>query len=88
MVLQQQMRGQLSGRAPVDDIVVRVKDALPEIAQASGVEAIAGSLAYHSDDVELLDITDAMVQQFNPDEETLKAIKSMTKQHRKYKTKK
>ena len=89
MVLQRQKRAQLSGRAPVDNIVAQMKDALPEIAQASGVVAIAANLAYHSpDDVELLDITDAMVGQFNPSKETLRAIKTMTKQHEKYKTQK
>ena len=87
-VLQQQMRAQLSGRATVDNIVAHMKDALPKVARDSGVGAICGKVSYHSPDVELLDITDALVGQLNPSKETLEAIKSMTKQHRKYKTEK
>ena len=79
--LQQQVHGQLFGRAPVDNILAHMKDVLPKIAKASGVEAISGKVAYHSPDVELLDITDALVQQLNPSDETLKAIKSMMKHH-------
>ena len=79
--LQQQVRGQLFGRAPVNNILANLKDALPGIAKASGVEIISGKVDYHSPDVELLDITDALVQQFNPSDETLEAIKSMGKHH-------
>ena len=79
--LQQQMQSQLFGRAPVDNILAHMKDALPKIAQDSGVGAIAGKVTYYSPDVELLDITDALVQQLNPSDETLEAIKYMMKHH-------
>ena len=79
--LQQRAHMQLRGLAPADNILAHMKDALPKIAQASGVEAISGKVAYHSPAVELLDITDALVGQLNPSEETLKAIKSMMKHH-------
>lgn len=79
--LKQQVQRQLFGRAPIDNILTLMKDALPKIAQDSGVAAISGTVAYHSPDVELLDITDALVGQLNPSDETLEAIKYMTKHH-------
>ncbi len=85
--LQQQAHRQVFGGEPIDSILTHMKDALPKIAQASGVEAISGKVAYHSPDVELLDITDALVQQLNPSDETLKAIESMMKHHSPVQTK-
>ena len=85
--LQQQAHGQLLGRTPIDNILAHMKDALPKIAQASGVEVISGKVAYHNPDVELLDITDAMVQQLNPSNETLEAIKTLMKHHSPVQTK-
>jgi len=79
--LQQQAHRQVFAGEPIDSILAHMKDALPEIAQASGVEAISGKVAYHSPAVELLDITDALVQQLNPSDETLEAIKYMMKHH-------
>ena len=84
--LQQRAHGQLIGRMPIDNILAHMKDALPTIAQASGVEAISGNVDYHSPDVELVDITEAMVQQLNPSDETLEAIKDLMKHHSPVKT--
>ncbi len=86
-ILQQQARGQLSGRAPIDNVLAHIKDALPRVAQDSGVEAISSKVNYHSPDVELVDITDALVQQLNPSDRTLEAIKKIMKQHSPAKTK-
>ena len=86
-ILQQQVRGQLSGRAPIDNVLAHMKDALPKVAQDSGVEAISNKVNYHSPDVELVDITDVLVGQLNPSDKTLEAIKYITKQHPPVKTK-
>lgn len=86
LAAQQQAHGQLVGRAPVDNILAHIKDALPTVAQASGVEVISGKVDYHSLDVELVDITDTLVQQLDPSEATLEAIKAMMKHHSPAKT--
>src|SRR5688572_28964820 len=60
--------------APVDDILLQVKDKLPAVAEQAGVDVIVPKLDYQKPDVVTIDVTDQIVALFNPSEKTLKTI--------------
>jgi len=79
---QQQHKLHLQGfsGAPVDDILARVKDKLPQVAKRCGVEVIAGKMNYVGGGVAVVDVTDELVKLFEPSEKALKMIESLKKQ--------
>lgn len=64
---------------PVDDILAQIKDRIPEIAKKAEVDVIVSkwNIVYQQPGIEFIDVTDLMVIPFNPDEETLKLLKSL-----------
>jgi hypothetical protein len=70
---------QVFGSAPIDEILAKIKDKLPEIAKQAGVDLIVSkwTLAYRSPDAQFVDVTEPMVQLFQPDEQTLKIIREI-----------
>jgi hypothetical protein len=60
--------------APVDDILAQVQERLPSVAKAAGVDALTRQVDYASADVQIVDVTDAIVKLFDPSEKTLKTI--------------
>ena len=66
---------------PVDNILDQIKGEIPEIAKQAGVDVIISKwdIVYQGSGVEFIDVTDLMVKQFNPDEETLKVLKELQK---------
>lgn len=67
---------QVFSTAPVDDILAHIKDKLPEIAQKAGVGPIVSkwdkeALAKY-ESAELVDVTIALVEALNPNEQQLK----------------
>jgi hypothetical protein len=76
-----QMLRHLQGfsNARVDDLMVQIKDQLPQIAQAAGVVAIVDAADFHSSDVQIVDVTDELVKAFHPDEKTLKTVADLRK---------
>ena len=77
----QQILRHLQGfsNAPVDDILLQVKDKLPGIAEQAGVDVILPKLDYHKPDVVTIDVTDQIVTLFHPSEKTLKTIAELRK---------
>ena len=77
-----QVRMHLQGfsTAPVDDLLDTLRDKLPGVAQQAGVVVITRAADYHEAGVEVVDITDALVQLFDPDQQTLKVIAELRKQ--------
>jgi len=71
---------QAFGGAPVDDCLDKVRDRLPQVAQTAGVQVIARKADYAGTDVEIVDVTDDLVQLFNPNAKTLKNIEGLKKQ--------
>lgn len=72
---------QAFSNAPVDEYIARLSDQLPQIARENGVAAIVAKLDFQSDEVEVVDVTDALVQAFSPDEKTMKMIEDL-RQHK------
>jgi len=71
---------QLTGQAPVTNILDELKPAMAEIAAAERVEAIAPNLLYSASNIEVVDVTDALVARFHPNQKTLSIIQDMRKQ--------
>ncbi len=71
------------GAAPVDDILEHIKDNLPQIAKDANVIALVSKWdkktlkRYKS--AELIDVTDLMAAQFNPNENVLRTIEQIKK---------
>jgi DNA-binding TFAR19-related protein (PDSD5 family) len=70
------------GTAPVKNLLERIKDQLPGVAQQVGVDIIVNKwqIDYQIKDAELVDVTDAIVALYKPSEETLKILEEMKKQ--------
>ncbi len=56
-----------------------MKDRLPEAARKAGVDVIAWQCDYAGPNVEIVDVTDALVLLFEPSERTLKTIVELRK---------
>lgn len=69
------------GTTPVDDILEYIKDNLPQIAEDANVVALVSKWDKNSlksyKSAELIDVTDLMAAQFNPDEKVLKTIEEI-----------
>jgi hypothetical protein len=76
---QELMHKQGFGTWPVDNILEKIKGKIPEIARQADVDVIVSkwNIVYQGSGVELVDVTDLMVQPFDPDEETLKIVKDI-----------
>jgi len=68
--------------ASVADILEKVKDDLPKIAQEAGVDIIVSKweVVHKNPSIEIVDVTSHLVKLFNPDEMTLKTIEGIQKQ--------
>jgi hypothetical protein len=65
------------GTWPVDDILVHMADAIPQIAADAGVDVIVSKwdLVHVAPGADFVDVTVAMVQPFDPSEATLALIR-------------
>jgi hypothetical protein len=73
---QRQLHRQGFSRLPVDDLLEPVADRLLEVAKAAGVDAIVFGCNQHTAEVELVDVTLAIVALYEPSERTLEYVRS------------
>jgi hypothetical protein len=68
--------------ASVADILEKVKDNVPKVAQEAGVDMIVSKweVPYKNPSIETVDVTSHLAKLFNPDEQTLKIIEELSKQ--------
>lgn len=66
---------------PVDNILKKIKEKIPDIAKQANVDVIVSkwNIVYQRSGIEFIDVTDLMVKPFNPNEDTLKIIKEIQK---------
>ncbi len=64
-------------RVPVDELLEPVKDRLPEVAAAAGVDAIVFDCNWAGADVEVVDLTDELVALFDPSPRVLKWVRQI-----------
>jgi hypothetical protein len=78
---QEQVHSQVFGSAPVDELVAKIKDQLPEIAKRAEVDLILSkwNIAYRAPSAEFVDVTEPMATLFQPDQETWKIIREQMK---------
>ncbi len=77
---QKQLHFQGFGHWPVRDLLLDIRDELPEVAREAKVDLIAWEYDHRGADVETVDITDLLVAQFGPTAATLKVIEELKKQ--------
>lgn len=79
--MQARIHEQGFGTAPVDDILARIEDRLPEIAKAAGVDLVVSkwALAWRDPAAQVVDVTEPLAAAFEPDAETWKVIRSIVK---------
>ncbi|WP_432797861.1 hypothetical protein [Poriferisphaera sp. WC338] len=73
------LRMQTFGTAPVDNIVEKISPEIPNIIQHEGVDALVSEVFYHSRDIELVDVTGALIEAYNPTDKTRELIASLLK---------
>ena len=78
---QEHSHSQVFGSAPIDEIMAKIKDQLPNVAKQAGVGLIVSqwSIAYRSPDAQFVDVTEPLAKLFRPDESTLKMIRDLPK---------
>lgn len=69
------------GTAPVHDNLECVKDKIPQVAKAAGVDLIVSKweMDYIAVDADLVDVTNQLAQLFNPNEKAWKSIEGIQK---------
>lgn len=69
------------GTASVANILEEIKDQLPAIAREAGVDLIVSKwdIAYQTPTAETVDVTQALIKPFHPDERALKIIEDLQK---------
>jgi Skp family chaperone for outer membrane proteins len=80
---QAQLHQQGFGTASVANILETIKDQLPTIAREAGVDVIVSKwdVVYQTPSAELVDVTEAMLKPFHPNERVRKTVKEL-QQHR------
>jgi len=70
------------GTWPVDNILEKIKDEIPQIAAQAEVDVIVSKwdIVYPKSGTEFVDVTDLMVAPFDPSEDTLKVIREIREQ--------
>ena len=76
---QKRFHKQAFGRAPAREAVKTIEKDIAKLAASAEVDVVVcvHDVAYRSPSAEFLDLTDKMVQLFEPDEETLEKIKAV-----------
>jgi hypothetical protein len=72
--LQEKIHKQVFSGAPVDEILALIKDDLPAVAEAAGVDLIVEGILHSGSGVEVVDISLEMCAPFQLDEESMKMI--------------
>lgn len=71
---QRQLHFQGFGRAPVDDLLAPVADQVAKVGRDMKLAAITMDCDFVAEGVEIVDVTDALVQLYEPSEKTLKYV--------------
>ena len=80
--MQRRIHEQGFSTAPVDDLLEKIADRIPAIAEETGVDLIVSKwqLVHRASDANTVDVTEAFVREFDPDDATWKAVREIVKQ--------
>jgi hypothetical protein len=70
-------RQQALGQAPIDNILDALKAVLPGVARTAHVSLIVPEVLYRTEDVEIVDVTDLLLEHFVPDQKTRENIRNL-----------
>jgi hypothetical protein len=76
---QRKLHFQGFGQYPVDDLLAPVAEKLPEVVKNAGVCVIVARCDYQSPDSQIVDVTDAIVQLYDPSARTLRSVQGIRK---------
>jgi hypothetical protein len=76
---QRRAHAQVFSNAPIDNILPKLRDSMPAVAKKANVAAIIPSADWYDPAVELVDVTDLLVEQFKPTAETRKIMAELSK---------
>ncbi len=74
---QDRIHRQVFGDAPIPDILERMKDDLPGVAEKAGVDAIVGEVLHARAGAEVVDVTEEMAARWRPDEKTREMMRQV-----------
>jgi hypothetical protein len=79
--LQNMINRQGFGNAPIGDLIEQIEDELPKVSQRAGVDVIVSrwDVVFQKPDANFVDVTDRLVQLFQPDKKTLEVIAEIRK---------
>lgn len=77
--IQGRRHAQVFADSPVDDVMEKMKDALPEVAKKANVAAIVPAVSYKEQGVTTVDVTDLLVEACQPTEQTRKMAADLVK---------
>ena len=75
--LQRKLHRQGFSAVPVGDLLKHVEDRLPEVSKSANVIAIVRACDFTAETVEVVDVTDQLVQLFDPSEKTLEHVQGI-----------
>ena len=75
--LQRKLHRQGFSTVPVGDLLKHVEDRLPEVSKSANVIAIVRACDFTAENVEVVDVTDQLVQLFDPSEKTLEHVQGI-----------
>lgn len=78
--LQDHMMAQAFGGAPIDDVLAKLQDVLPKVAQKDNVVAIVPQVTFKAENVETVDVTDDLAAPFKPSAQTHKMMCDLSRQ--------
>lgn len=67
----------MAGKAPADEVIAKLKIDWPEVARAAGVDVIVSRIEYKREGVDLIDVTQTLVDQLKPGEKQRQWIKAL-----------
>lgn len=76
---QQLAHAQVFSNAPIDNILLKLKDGFPAAAKKANVSAIVPSADWTDPSIELVDVTELLAEQFKPTEQTRKMMTEIRK---------
>jgi len=72
--LQDHMMAQAFGGAPIDDVLAKLQNVLPKVAQKNDIVAIVPQVTFKGENVEAVDVTGDLAAPFKPNDQTYRMM--------------
>ncbi len=75
--MQDHVMAEAFGNAPIDDVMRKLQNVLPDVAQQNNVVAIVPQVAFKAEGVETVDVTDQLSMTFKPTPRTCSMMRDL-----------